>query len=302
MAITPITPIPNNEPDAVPALWNTRYTEIDQNFTDLDQRATASTQELETARGDKDSLTERLAAMSVLIESASPDFQKSLAASVMFALDQAGVANSSIKDLKQLSQQEGQITITNRGVVSGCTATKSATATRNLDFVGGVIFTGGRKYTVPSALNAASVPPNTTSASIIVRAYLYRSSGVFKMAVTNIGEALPASAIHLYNITVPAGSTDVTDPKLALSTLTSVRRVEALFPRVFNSASAVTVSINTLRDTDYRIDFDVISFSGGACDRNQIEVNSRATNGFSFYLASEADNVVLRWRLSKLNN
>jgi hypothetical protein len=46
-----ITPIPNNEPDAVPALWNVRYSEIDANFGNLDDRQTASETELSDAKG-----------------------------------------------------------------------------------------------------------------------------------------------------------------------------------------------------------------------------------------------------------
>ena len=36
-----ISPIPNNEPDAVPSLWNTRYQEIDENFADHESRLAA---------------------------------------------------------------------------------------------------------------------------------------------------------------------------------------------------------------------------------------------------------------------
>jgi hypothetical protein len=32
-----VTPIPNTEPPAIPSLWNTRYTEIDENFAALDK-------------------------------------------------------------------------------------------------------------------------------------------------------------------------------------------------------------------------------------------------------------------------
>ena len=46
-----ITPIPNNEPDAIPALWNVRYSEIDANFSNLDARQTASETELSDAKG-----------------------------------------------------------------------------------------------------------------------------------------------------------------------------------------------------------------------------------------------------------
>jgi len=33
-----ITPLPNNEPTALPLLWNTRYSEIDENFDAIDRR------------------------------------------------------------------------------------------------------------------------------------------------------------------------------------------------------------------------------------------------------------------------
>jgi hypothetical protein len=32
----PITPIPDTAPSATPSLWNTRYTEIDENFDAID--------------------------------------------------------------------------------------------------------------------------------------------------------------------------------------------------------------------------------------------------------------------------
>lgn len=227
-----------------------------------------------------------------------------LTACILMAMDQASVANQSIKDLKGLSQQEGLTTITNRGIVSGCTVTKSDNATRNLNFSGGVVFMGGRKHAAPAADNAASVPPNTTASSVVVRAYLYlhAASQTMRLAVTNIGQALPQDAIHVYNITIPAGSTDATDPKLISATVSSVRRVEPMFPRSFASPVTKSVTINKLRDTEYRLDIDVVSFDGGACGIDQVVITSRATNGFSIYLASEVDNVVLRWRVSKLNN
>lgn len=43
----PITPIPNNEPDAVPSLWNERYVQIDQNFANLNSRVNASNTSLD---------------------------------------------------------------------------------------------------------------------------------------------------------------------------------------------------------------------------------------------------------------
>lgn len=58
-----ITPIPNNEPDAVPALWNVRYEEIDENFADLDQRATSTENEIDAARAGESSLGDTINAI-----------------------------------------------------------------------------------------------------------------------------------------------------------------------------------------------------------------------------------------------
>lgn len=51
-----ITPIPNNEPEAVPSLWNTRYVEIDANFANLDGRTTALESEVTAARAGEPNL------------------------------------------------------------------------------------------------------------------------------------------------------------------------------------------------------------------------------------------------------
>lgn len=58
-----ITPIPNNEPEAIPALWNMRYEEIDENFASLDQRQTSTENEIEAARAGGDSLADTINAI-----------------------------------------------------------------------------------------------------------------------------------------------------------------------------------------------------------------------------------------------
>lgn len=58
-----ITPIPNNEPDAVPSLWNTRYQEIDENFDNLDGRTEAIENEIAAARAGEDSLADTINAI-----------------------------------------------------------------------------------------------------------------------------------------------------------------------------------------------------------------------------------------------
>lgn len=297
-----ITPIPNNEPDAVPSLWNTRYEEIDANFGNLDDRVEVAESALAAAKGDKASLADRLADNEAKISALDVDSQDTLAAATMFAIEQAAVANRSVRALKRQIQQEGELLIENRGIVSGCTASKSTTAARNLHLAAGVCFANGRAYSVASGENVASVPSNIGSGSVTVYGYLFLSAGVWRLAVTAIGEAVPAGAVRLYNIVIPAGNTDATDPNLANVTLTSVRRVEAGFPQYLDSPISQFVTLETLSANDYRIDIDVVSADGAPCERSAISIASRATNGFTLELASAADNVRLRYRVSKLNN
>lgn len=298
-----ITQIPNNEPDAVPSLWNTRYQEIDENFANLDGRVVSRENEINQARGGKGSLDERLDEMASDIGATSVDMQNATAAALKFAIDQAALANYGVRALREQAQQEGVATILNRGIVSGCTASKSGTAARNLNISAGVCFANGRAYSVADGTNAASVPSNTGVGSVTVYAYLYQDAGgLWRLAVTPIGSDLPDGSIKIYNVTIPANSTDATDPNLTNVTLTDVRRIESQFPQLLNSPASTSVVLQTLSANDYRLDFDVVAAVGAPCESKGIVVSSRATNGFTVLLASAADNVVVRWKASKLNN
>ena len=298
-----ITPIPNNEPDAVPALWNVRYQEIDENFANHETRLAAREGELDTARGAKNSLGARLDEMTGNIAVTSIDMQNVQLAVLKFALDQVALANYSVRALREQAQQQGEFTIQNRGVVSGCAASKSVTAARNLNLAGGVCFANGRAYSVADSVNTASVPSNTGSGSATVFAYLYQdANGQWRLAVTPIGAAVPAGSITVYTLVIPAASTDITDPNLTGVTLTDTRRVESEFPQLLNSPATTSMVLQTLSANDYHLEFDVISFVGASCTERSIVVSSRATNGFTVQLASAADNIVVRWKASKLNN
>ncbi|MDO8031918.1 hypothetical protein O3297_00690 [Janthinobacterium sp. SUN128] len=303
MALPNITPIPNNEPDAVPALWNTRYEEIDRNFAAVNGGVEAAAVEIARARGGAASLGDRMDTIAANVSTVSVEMQNAITAGLKYALDQSALANYSIRALKKQLQQEGEITIQNRGIVSGCAATKSSTAARNLSLSRGVCFANGRAYSVAGGVNTASVPSNTTTGSVTVSAYLYQdATGAWRVAVTPIGQTVPAAGIRIYIITVPAGNTDVTDPNLTAVTLTDIRRIEAAFPARFNAPAMASAVLNDLSANDYHLTIDVIATTGAPCDAAAIVVYSRATNGFTLALASAADNVVLRWRASKLNN
>lgn len=264
----------------------------------LKQRA----DQVDAAKGGYSNLQSRLAAIDTANEALGPDMQNMSTAALKYALEQAALANYGVRALRERAQQEGVFTISNRGVVSGCVVTKSTTAARNLHISAGTCFAQGRIFSVADGNNAASVPSNTGSGSVSVSAYLYQDAGgLWRLAVTPIGTDVPAGGICIYSLTIPANSTDATDPNLTNVTLTSVRRIEPQFPQLVDSAAQVSPVINNLSDADYRVDFDIISYQGAPCEAKCLVVSSRATNGFTVRLASAADEVTARYRISKLN-
>ena len=258
--------------------------------------------QVDAAKGGRANLKERLDAIEAATEALGPDAQDATLAAIKFAIDQANIANQGVRALHQFAQQEGVLEISNRGVVSGCTVTKSTTAARNLHISTGTCFAQGRKFAVADGNNAASVPSNTGSGAVTVFAYLFQdASGLWRLAVTSIGQAVPDGCIRLYNLTVPAGSTDATDPNLAAVTLTDVRRVEAGFPILLDNPASASPQLAALPDSAYHVTFDVLSASGAPAEAKSLVVASRARNGFTVRLAAAADNVVARWRVSRLN-
>jgi len=282
-----------------PATWNPNYQQLINNDVYLKQFA----DEVVAARGGEASLADRVTNIEQTQQALSPEFQNHIVASTKFAIDQANIANWGVRALREQAQQEGEITLTNRGVVTGCTVEKSSTAARNLHLAAGTCFANGRCYAVASGDNAASVPSNIASGAATVYAYLHEGNdGLWHLAVTAIGQAVPDGAIAIYMLTIPANSTDATDPQLANVSITDVRRMEPQFPLLFDNAKAVPIAINWLAGNDYTLAFDVVSATGAPCDARHINVASRANNGFTLYLASSADNVTVRYRASRLHN
>lgn len=255
------------------------------------------------SKGSYPNFAARLEAMASDIQALGPEMQNEMVAALKFALTQAGLANHGVRALREQAQQEGMITIENRGVVRGCSVSKSSSAARNLNISDGVCFANGRSYSVADGVNAASVPSNTGTGAVVVHAYLHQDAGgLWRLAVTPVGTEVPVGAITIYRLTIPAGSTDATDPNLNNVSLTDVRRLEPNFPMMLDSPVAVMQAINMLSANDYVLGFDVLSYDGAPCDANHILTTSRAHNGFTITLASAADTVVVRWKASKLNN
>lgn len=262
-----ITPIPDTEPDAVPALWNTRYEEQDANNAALLAGLNAVENEVETARDDAADLDTRLDTMDAAIAKLDP------------------------------SRNTGDVTLYNRGVITGCVVSKSTDATRNLNITAGIIFAHGRCYSVAELLNSAVVPTNSGDSAANCYAYLYETDdGTIKCDCTELGADVPSNGIAIALLTVPAANTEDSDAYLDAVTLTDIRRLEPNWPVAAGSPEPVDVVLDTaLETTDYHVALQVLDCEGGRPQIGEVYVADQLTNGFKIYATGGADAVQIRY-------
>lgn len=248
------------------------------------------------------SLDARLDALNEQAQALGVDMADMSGATLKFAVDMASQANMQANALQTHLQQQGEVTLFNRGVIRGCEVTRNTIVARNLNIASGAAFMGGQSWIVPAKEGAASVPINDSDMPIYLKAYLKPSmDGAYMvLGVTSALGVLPEDAVHIYNLTVPAGDTT---SDLNAVTITSVRRIESEFPRVINSESTLYIPLNkNLMDGDYQLDFEVIESQGKAADHSDIKPYSKAGNGFSLRCLSSADGIKVKWKLSYLTH
>lgn len=254
--------------------------------------------ELAAARGGKANLDARLDQYDVF----DPANIAGLYAFTGIAIDFAGLANREASKTVNQRFQAGTTLITNRGIISGCTVTKSTSAVRNLSLAAGAFFMNGVEIPCPAKTNGALVADNATGAAQTSYAYIFMEAGAVKFATTPFGVAVPDNGVALYRITVPAGNTGANDPNLASVTLTDVRRVEAGYPIRVNSIAYASVALPyNMIDSDYTVLVDVQSAKGGWNQRGTIYAGDKAANGFKVYVEGSIDAVSVRWVAVKLN-
>jgi len=293
-----ITPIPNNEPDAVPSLWNDRYLEIDENFEDLQERAVDLEEEVLAARSGEESVNARMTNIEADVEGLDPEFQNNLIAAVLGAIDMAALANREIDRFRLVRIQEGETTIYNRGIVSGCAITRKAADVRILSLSLGSIFMHGRKYSAPGEVDATTVPGNSSGSVATCSVYLYiDGNGAVQCECTPLNTAAPSTGTVIYTVSVPAGST----ADDGAFTLIDVSRLEAGWPNVFASPIYASIALPyVLPDANYAVHLDVVSCEGGRQQIGDIEVADRLTNGFKIYLGGAADAVCIRYTVRRM--
>jgi hypothetical protein len=255
--------------------------------------------EVMAARGGKANLDVRLDQYDAF----EPENIAALHIFMAMGIDMAGLANREIK--KTISQrfQSGVSVITNRGIISGCTVTKSVSAVRNLSLAAGSFFMNGLELPCPAFQNAALVPTNYGDTVQTCYAYIYLdTNNAVKFACTPLGGSVPEGGLSLYRFTVPAGNNETGDPYLGSVTMTDVRRVEAGYPVQFNSIpyASVVLPYNML-DSNYEVVIDILSFKGGGIQRPYVYPGDKAANGFKLYIEGSLDAVNVRWTAIKLN-
>ncbi len=222
--------------------------------------------------------------------------------SIKFALDQARLANDGVKSLNRINQQQGEFTLYNAGVVSGCVLSITGVE-RKCSITAGVCFIDGRKYYVP-AQNSYTGAPYAGAGGLVVYLYLALVNGIPRLEITPNNAAnnpsIPVGMVPLASLTLPADSADAA---LAGATISArICPTESNYPISVDSPVTYTVPlINVLPDTNYTIEFEVLSSTGSPCDERSLKVTTRNTNNFIVTLCSAADDVVVRWKLSRLN-
>jgi hypothetical protein len=253
--------------------------------------------EVKSARGSYGNLKERLDSLTPIDEAT----QNANMGALLEAIGAAGLANREILKEHTQRKQTGTILLFNKGIVSGCAVTKSATANRNLSCDSGVIFAHGQLFPFFGEDNGAIVPENGEQTTQTCYAYLYfKADGSIEFATTPMGQTTPEGGIPLYLITIPPGNNGQNDPNLANVSLSSVRRIEANFPAFYtNPLYANVVLPFPLPDAGYAVSLDIISVSGSGFQRGEVYPMDRNINGFKIYYNGVADDLLIRWEISK---
>lgn len=233
----------------------------------------------------------------------SPETVLTVAAASAEALRKTRQMEMKLDTEKTVFTQQGEVFITNRGVVEGCTVTKSTDAARNLSLSSGLIFYGSVLIPVSEQANVAVVPSNTGDSAMVCWCYLQKdSTGKYVMRCTQPGQEPPEDSMSIYKVTIPAGNTAETDVQLSAVTLTDVRRVESNWPRyTVNAAYAQVVFDYSWEDTDYDVTLDVVDYVGSGFQQGNIYVAERAKNGFKIYTNGAVDSMRVRYKAARRN-
>jgi len=247
--------------------------------------------EVSAARGGKASLDARLDTYDLL----DPEMQTNIGQMVIAAISEAGIANRELQILLTKRTQKRTAILRNTGVVSGCDATAGGTG-RLVNLSAGLTYINGQRVPISAQISTASIAQNTGSATDYVELYL-DSTGDLK--ATNLGGTSPANTMVLYRVTVPANNTA---EDLAGCTLTKTASIQAAYPVYYTAYPKVSIVLPfAMPNNDYTVDLEVTGYSGGAAQLGDVFAINKTTTGFDIVTNGTADNIAVRWTMTKYN-
>lgn len=199
--------------------------------------------------------------------------------------------------------QQGTVTLYNKFIVAGCIV-GAVPGTRNIQITRtgtydktqySLFFADGQLRAFDDVQSSvAAVPTNSGTAAQTYYSYLLKDGDTYKPRVDT---TVPAGAIRLYRITVPAGDTGADLSKVGFA---DERRVETNYSAYYNSLpfAMVTLPGYTMPDAPaYGVELEVESASGGLDTVGQLRAIEKSNNGFKIVASGTADNIVIRWTL-----
>ncbi|CCJ32902.1 MULTISPECIES: hypothetical protein [Caloramator] len=221
---------------------------------------------------------------------------------VVEVLTKLNAVNKELEKWRKQRLQQGTVTIYNKFVINGCVISKMPNSryiqiTKTGTYTQGevsLIF-AGKVHMIPDEQQVALIPTNPTGSSITYYAYLQYDSSAGRYKVY-VGQTVPADALKLYRIVVPANDQG---SDLTFVTLYDERRIETGYPFYFSSDpySVVTLTGFPMLDSpDYDVHLTVESASD--LDRvGRVEVYDKTANSFKIKYSGLADNVTIRWTI-----
>ena len=222
---------------------------------------------------------------------------------IMDAMTLGQVNSTELEKWKKQRVQQGEITLYNKFVVSGCVV-GAVSGTRNLQVTAtgtyaagnfSRIYADGMVHQIDDVQSAvAAVPQNTDSTAKTYYSYIVRESDAYKVKV---GTEVPDDALRLYRIIVPAGDTAADLSKVSFA---DERRSEPHYTAFYNSVPFATVKLPgyTMPDApDYAVTLEVESAAGGLDAVGVLQVTEKSNNGFKIAMNGSADDVKIRWTL-----
>lgn len=190
----------------------------------------------------------------------------------------------------------GTCILRNKYVIDGFVFTKHA-ASRYLDLsaIGvpgtaqSLAYIDEIRVAIVDALNIVAVPVNATGVAVTLWVYLLCVDGSYLVV---IGEAIPAEALALLRVVIPANDT--------AANLNSVTLYDERGPlespnAFFRSTDRfVDVTFEAMPDANYSISLEIIHAMAGR-EVGPLVIENKVATGFRIRMLGDSDNVSIRW-------